>query len=310
MSASAPAIPATRPPIGPQTPERLHEVITPEGVPVRFAVALAGDRVGAFILDLLIICALLLVIWIPLALLAGMSLIGGDLVLAGLLLVTFVVRTFYFSFFELNWQGQTPGKRRLRLRVVDARGGPLSADAILVRNLTREVEVFLPLLAFAGPETVYPGAAVLVRVLAGLWMLAFGFLPLFNRDRLRVGDLLAGTVVVRTPDAILLDDLTTRPEVVSPAEQVPPPVFSPEQLDVYGEYELQVLEQVLRGEGTPGHVSAVLAVAERIRKKIGWEGPATHDKLFLQTFYGALRAHLERRMLLGRRRAHKDQRID
>jgi len=306
MSASAAGIPGARPPIGVQTPERLHEVITPEGVPVRFAVALAGDRVGAFILDVVIIFAVLLVFWIPLAILAGMTVIASDLVLAVLLLVTFVVRTFYFSFFELNWQGQTPGKRRLRLRVVDARGGPLTADSILVRNLTREVEVFLPLLAFAGSETVYPGAAVLARVLAGLWMLAFGFLPLFNRDRLRVGDLLAGTIVVRTPDAILLDDLTTRPEVVSTAPRALPPVFAPEQLEVYGEYELQVLEQVLRGEGTAGHAAAVLAVAERIRNKIGWEGPAMDDKLFLQTFYAALRAHLERRMLLGRRRAHKD----
>ena len=297
---------ATHPPIGAQTLERLHEVITPEGVPVRFAVALAGDRVGAFMLDALIICAVMLVIWIPLAILAGMSLIASDLVFAGLLLVTFVVRTFYFSFFELNWHGQTPGKRRLRLQVVDARGGPLTADSILVRNLTREVEVFLPLLAFAGSETVYPGAAVLARVLAGLWMLGFGFLPLFNRDRLRVGDLLAGTIVVRTPDAILLDDLTARAEPRRTAE-APTPLFAPEQLEVYGEYELQVLEQVLRGEGTAGHAAAVLAVAERIRKKIGWEGPETDDKVFLQAFYAALRAHLERRMLLGRRRAHKDQ---
>jgi len=296
---------ATHPSIGAQTPERLHEVITPEGVPVRFAVALAGDRVGAFMLDALIICAVLLVIWIPLAILAGMSLIASDLVFAGLLLVTFFVRTFYFSFFELSWHGQTPGKRRLRLQVVDARGGPLTADSILVRNLTREVEVFLPLLAFAGSEIVYPGAAVLARVLAGLWMLAFGFLPLFNRDRLRVGDLLAGTIVVRTPDAILLDDLTARAEPRRTAE-APAPLFAPEQLEVYGEYELQVLEQVLRGEGTAGHAAAVMAVAERIRKKIGWEAPATDDKIFLQTFYAALRAHLERRMLLGRRRAHKD----
>lgn len=306
MSAAR-TISTTPRPIGAQVPDRLHQVITPEGVPIRFVVALAGDRVGAFILDILIIGAVLLVFWIPLAILAGMHFIPDDLVLAGLLLVTFLVRTFYFSFFELNWQGQTPGKRRLRLRVVDARGGPLSADSILVRNLTREVEVFLPLLAFAGSEAVYPGAAVLARILAGLWMLAFGFLPLFNRDRLRVGDLLAGTIVVRTPDAILLDDLTTRPEVASSAPQERPPLFSPEQLEVYGEYELQVLEQVLRGEGTAGHAAAVLAVAERIRNKIGWEGPAPDDKIFLQSFYAALRAHLERRMLLGRRRAHKDQ---
>src|SRR5262249_25556834 len=87
--------------IGAQVPDRLHHVIPPEGVPIRFVVALAGDRVGAFILDILIIGAVLLVFWIPLAILAGMHFIPDDLVLAGLLLVTFLVRTFYFSFFEL-----------------------------------------------------------------------------------------------------------------------------------------------------------------------------------------------------------------
>ncbi|HSN15845.1 MAG TPA: RDD family protein [Anaeromyxobacteraceae bacterium] len=281
--------------------ERLREVVTPEGVPVRFAVALAGDRVGAFIFDVMIIVAILLAIVVPLAILAARGVMEGDLVLAIAVLAVFLVRTFYFVFFELSWQGQTPGKRRLRIRAVDGRGGPLTAEAIIARNLTREVELFLPMAALFSPGLLFPGAPGWAVLSTLAWMLLFGFLPFFNRDRLRVGDLVAGTVVVRTPDAMLLRDLSTAP----PPEEV---AFSDEQLDVYGEYELHVLEGVLRGRGKPGHAEAVRTVADKVREKIGWEGARVGDEQFLDAFYAALRGRLERRLLFGRRRADKHDR--
>jgi uncharacterized RDD family membrane protein YckC len=281
---------------------RVKEVVTPEGVPLRFTVALAGDRAAAFLLDALAIVGLLLAVGLVLLAFAfGGAPIAADLVGAILLLALFLLRTFYFAFFELTWQGQTPGKRRLRLRAVDARGGPLSAEAILARNLTRELEVFLPAIAIFAPDAVFPGAPGWARLASLVWMVLFGVLPLLNRDRLRVGDLVAGTIVVRTPDAVLLEDLAaTRAAAVAAA--VP---FTDAQLDVYGVYELQVLEGVLRGRGTPGHVDAVRTVAAKIRQKLGWEGPATGDEAFLESFYAALRGRLERRLLLGKRRESK-----
>jgi uncharacterized RDD family membrane protein YckC len=279
-------------------PARLREVVTPEGVPVRFAVALAGDRLGAFLFDVMIIVAILLAVVVPLAILAAREKLEGDLVLSIAVLAVFLVRTFYFVFFELSWQGQTPGKRRLRIRAVDGRGGPLTAEAIIARNLTREVELFLPMAALFSPDLLFPGAPGWAVLSTLAWMLLFGFLPFFNRDRLRVGDLVAGTVVVRTPDAMLLQDLSTAP----PPEEVS---FSDEQLDVYGEYELHVLEGVLRGRGKAGHAEAVRTVADKIREKIGWEGARVEDERFLDAFYAALRGRLERRLLFGRRRADK-----
>jgi hypothetical protein len=132
-------------------------------------------------------------------------------------------------------------------------------------------------------------------------MLAFGLLPLFNRDRLRVGDLVAGTVVVRTPDAVLLEDLAD-----APAREAL--TFTDAQLDVYGVYELQVLEDVLRGRGRAGHADAVQTVAAKVRGKIGWSGPPVADEPFLDAFYAALRGRLERRLLFGKRRADKHDR--
>ncbi len=287
-------------PAGP-TAERVREVVTPEGVPIRFAVALAGDRLGAFLLDLLFIVLIVLAIAIPLGVLASRDLISGDVVFAASLLAIFLVRTFYFTFFELSWQGQTPGKRRLRIRAVEARGGPLTAEAIIARNLTREVELFLPMIALFAPDALFGGAPGWARVGALAWMLLFGFLPLFNKDRLRVGDLIAGTVVVRTPDAVLLEDLSA----ARPGEDV---AFTDAQLDVYGVYELQVLEDVLRGRGRAGHDEAVRTVAGKVREKIGWTGPAVADEPFLDAFYAALRGRLERRLLFGTRRADKHDR--
>ncbi len=277
--------------------ERVHQVVTPEGVPLRLPVAAAGDRLGALLLDLLLVALLLALLVVPLALLAASRSLDSDLVAAAALLAVFLLRAFYFSFFELAWQGQTPGKRRLGIRAVDARGGPLTAEAVIARNLTRELELFLPLSALFAPASLLPGASGWMVLVPLGWMLVFGFLPLFNRDRLRVGDLVAGTVVIRTPRAVLLEDLTTRAR--------PSHAFTEAQLDVYGVYELQVLEGVLRGAGQPGHAESVRTVAERIRQKLAWEGPSGGDEAFLRAFYAALRGRLERRLLFGKRRMNK-----
>ncbi|HKT14634.1 MAG TPA: RDD family protein, partial [Allosphingosinicella sp.] len=77
-------------------------------------------------------------------------------------------------------------------------------------------------------------------------------------------------------------------------------VFTEEQLDAYGTFELQTLEQVLR----LGNRDAMTTVADTIRTKISHWDNAT-DAEFLNTYYEALRARLERKLLFGRRRRDK-----
>ena len=81
--------------------------------------------------------------------------------------------------------------------------------------------------------------------------------------------------------------------------------FSQEQLEAYGIFELQTLETVLRQEGTASWATWK-SVAGRILRKIGWEGEdAANTKKFLDAYYRKLRTHLEKRMLIGKRRENK-----
>jgi uncharacterized RDD family membrane protein YckC len=277
----------------------VREVTTPEGVPLPFEIASGGDRVAGFFLDSLIQFAVLFVV-LMLASFAAPE--GADgWMWALLLLLFFFLRNFYFTWFELRWQGATPGKRVTHTRVMDADGGPLRADAVLVRNLMRELETWLPLSVLLMPEYIWPDAPAWARLVSGLWALVFAFLPLFNRHRMRVGDMVAGTIVVRAPRAVLLADIGGKEVRRSAATYR----FTERQLDIYGIYELQVLEDLLRRRQAMHKDRALRAVCERIRKKIKWTGGKVQTERFLREFYAALRARLEQKMLLGRRKADK-----
>ena len=294
-----------RPP-APYAP-RLHRIRTPEGVALPFVVASASDRLSAFLIDLAVIAAGTAA---ALALGASLSVVGlRGLGLALALAASFLFWNGYFIACELGWSGRTIGKRRLHLRVISRDGGPLTASAVLARNLTRDIELFLPAAALLAPGAVAaegPGWAVL---LALVWLLVFAFLPLLGHDRLRPGDMVAGTLVVKSPAVVLLPDLAAEPEERAHAPDTPEPArdpalaFTREQLAIYGVRELQVLEDVLRrcDEGTiPGEILA--EVRQRIERKIGWRGATrATDHAFLAAFYRAQRARLEQRLLFGER---------
>ena len=279
-----------------------REVVTPEGVPLRFAVARVGDRVGAFAIDCVVIgAALVAVLFLALVLAAGLRGMG----LAFGLLAFFLLRNFYFTWFECRSAGATPGKRLLGLRVIDAHGGMLTAEAVFARNFMREIELFLPLVAALVPAALWPDLPGWARFSASAWLFVFALLPLFNRDHLRAGDLVAGTLVVRAPKTILLVDLSAS-AYTSEARAAPTFSFTVEQLDLYGIQELQVLETLLRQETR--RRGALEGVARKIQEKIGWappSGEAFDNEAFLRAFYTAQRARLEHRLLLGERREAK-----
>lgn len=282
----------------------VHELVPPEGVPIRFVVAGLGARIAAQLTDLLL-CGTAVVA--ALALLA--LTLGGTATVAIGALLFFAIRTPYYIAAELMWNGQTLGKRMNRLRVVSADGSGLTTHAVVVRNLMKEVEVFVPgTYLVLGAADGLPGYAVVLT-----WIAVLVAIPRFNRRRQRIGDMIANTVVILQPQAVLMPDLT--------AQAAPTPrrfAFDAGQLDHYGRYELQTLEQVLQADtrgnsGTRDQRRANLeAISRTIRAKIGYrETVSEADALaFLRAFYAAQRAYLERRRLFGETREDKFHRDD
>lgn len=300
MSADAAPGPAG-PPRRAQRPRRTvdegwREFVTPEGVDLRLKIGAYGERCGAFILDALIIVGALVAMTLLLAAVAWST--GwkgtGEAAMVLWLLGAFLLREFYFVGFEMRPGAATPGKRAMGLRVVARDGGRLTANAVFARNAMREIEVFLPAaFLFASGNGVDGGLVVLGAIWSGVFVL----FPLFNRDRLRLGDLAAGTMVVKAPRRVLRPDLAQAGPALFGGL-----AFTEAQLDAYGIKELHVLEDVLR----KGDRRTLAEVSTRIRAKIGWETPLeVSDRAFLGAYYSGLRARLETRMLFGHRRADK-----
>ena len=157
---------------------------TPERVPLHFALASIGNRFIACAIDHTIQIVTLIVISIIFAIIADFADFGSRLsnapkwVIALLIIIVFLLMSGYFAFFEWLWRGQTPGKRWMKLRVIREDGRPISFFEAIVRNLLREFDIM--------PFPFY----------------SIGLISVFstNRDQ-RVGDLVAGTVVVREREA-------------------------------------------------------------------------------------------------------------
>ncbi|WP_374470645.1 RDD family protein [Phenylobacterium sp.] len=279
----------------PRTPDDgSRAFVTPEGVDLRLKVGSYAERAAAFLLDLAIVGGSLAALTLLVGLASWRLRLGFAMEAAAIiwLLGFFALRYFYFVVFELRPGAATPGKRRLGLRVIARDGGRLTADAVFARNAMRELEVFLPAAFFLARGQ---GVDAWLITLGAIWSGVFVVFPLFNRDRLRLGDIAAGTMVVHAPRRLLRPDLSHSPPALGIA-------FSQAQLDAYGVKELHVLEGVLRSKDR----RTMSEVARRIRTKIGWEGPQDlSDLAFLSAYYAGLRGRLEQRMLFGHRRKDK-----
>ncbi|TAJ57558.1 MAG: RDD family protein [Brevundimonas sp.] len=277
---------------------RQRSLITPEGIDLRLEIASVGQRLAALIIDMMIIIGVIVLFTLAAGFVFGSMTRAGEMIAVIWLLGLFLLRNGYFLAFEMSARAATPGKRVMGLRVAARDGGRLRFEAIFTRNVLRELELFLPLSAMLAAPLSGGGGDVdgWIYVLGLIWCAVFVFLPLFNADNLRAGDLVAGTWVLRTPKQKLLRDMAD-----DNAAHQPNLAFTPAQLDAYGIKELQVLEQVLRTRDKP----TVRAVADRIAGKIEFTRGDVTDLEFLRAYYHAVRGRLESRLLMGRRRKDK-----
>src|SRR5687768_4743136 len=181
-------------------------ISTPEQVAFQYEVAGIGSRFVASLLDHLILGLALTLIWCG-AVSLGISSIGVDesgavfyLVLSLIVLVMFLLFWGYFVIFETLWNGQTPGKRAGRLRVIRRSGQPVGAGEVMVRNLVRLID-FMP--GFYG----------------------IGLIAMFmDKESRRLGDFAAGTIVIREGEDIGLQNVRV-PESSQPVSSVFLPIY-------------------------------------------------------------------------------------
>lgn len=180
-------------------------IATPEGVSLEVTLAGAGSRAGAAVLDGLIQSVLALVIF----LIMGGIIAGGGIeadfgpggsnsevalfAVAILNVLMFVLLFFYFVLFETLWSGQTPGKRAFRLRVVRTSGARVGFKASMIRNVVR-----------------------IVDLLPGFYLIGMAAV-LASQKNQRVGDMVAGTVVVHDRQAQSGVAWASAPPLTTPA---------------------------------------------------------------------------------------------
>lgn len=294
--------------------DRRRTLITAEGIALPLVLASRGARFGALALDLLFIGLFIIVATIAAAFAAGglanlSESAGGGTSMGHALEFLFILwmaamflaRNAWFMAFELGPRGATPGKRLTGIRIAARGGGRLSAEMVIARNLLRDVELFLPIVFLLSASD--GGDMDAAGIASAAWFLVFALFPLFNRDRLRAGDLIAGTWVVEAPRRKLEAAMSTRQTARAGQSTATGATyrFGEAELAIYGEYELQTLERVLR-EDRP---EALVAVAEAICRKIGWSPGAGDERAFLDAYYTQLRARLEAQMRFGKRKADK-----
>ncbi|WP_454796497.1 RDD family protein [Novosphingobium lindaniclasticum] len=301
---------------------RERMLVTPEGITVPVTVASRGSRAGALILDLVIIAVLIAATTAALIFIAGgmtafdrqlesNNALGHALQFLVIvwIVIMFLFRNAYFLFFELGPRGATPGKRLAGMRIAARDGGRLTAEMVIARNLLRDIELFLPVIFImqAGVESSMGWFA------AAGWFALFLLFPLFNRDALRAGDVIAGTWVLERPRRKLEAALSVgleaapNPPMARGDEDFPAVAtrrayrFEDAELAVYGEFELQALERVLRENRQQSMESVYQTIAQKIGRNDGWND----ERAFLEAYYTQLRARLEAGMRMGRRKADK-----
>ena len=291
----------------PKDKRLIENFLPPEGVPITFRVASLGARFGAQLLDILLTVLFVVAL---LFLVSLADILSEEAIVAIFAILFFALRVPYYAATEILWNGQTLGKKIVKMRVISGDGRSLSAYQVTVRNLMKEMEVFVPgAYLLAAPAFSWQG-----RLLIFAWIMILLTVPLMNRRRQRLGDIIANTFVVEIPKPVLLPDLASKPEQPQSTYS-----FLPHHLDHYGRFELQTLETLLQANTTRmearvayRHKQTLAKVSKSIVQRIEFTDPIPkgEERGFLEAFYKTQRAYLENRKLFGDAREDKFHKED
>lgn len=226
------------------------EIVTPENIAFEYRLAGPFRRLPAYAIDVALRTFLLAAVSLALYL-AGVRTSPG--LFRGLTLVAvFGLSWFYGGLFETFWNGQTPGKRLMRIRVLSADGQSINAQQAILRNLLRTAD-FMP----------------------GLYQV--GLLAAMLSDRFqRLGDLACGTmVVVEEPAAQYGAMRITEPEALALAARLPP------QVEIDARLASLLSSYVMRRKTLAWHRRLEIArhLAEPWRERLGLPADTNYDLL-------------------------------
>ncbi len=232
----------------------LYTIDTPENIEFAYDVAGIGSRFLAAIIDTaLILIAEGLVLYV-FGLAVGVITLADSILTAIAALLGFAILWGYYIIFELLWNGQSPGKRMIGLRTVREGGRPITFVSAAIRNFIRIVD-FMP---------VFYGIGVLVMFI--------------DRRARRLGDLAAGTLVVKERRMVSLESLTTIPVPASASSPVLP------NIHLLNDQDYNLIQEFLRRRNELGReprmrLGAQLASGTQARLGLPQGGDA---ELFLQ----------------------------
>ena len=261
---------------------------TPELVGIEFPLAGIGSRCIAFLVDsfvqgfsffVIVIVTVLIFAALPRPATVAQATPPADpakWAIALMILIPFLLQWGYFALFEAFWNGQTPGKRMLRLRVIQQSGRPIGLFESMGRNLLRIIDM-LPGFYLVGAVCIFA-----------------------TRRQQRLGDMVAGTLVVHSvPTETSILPTGTRTFTAASLEPVPQPIIRKTlELPADGvarlsSADLQLMENFLaRRLDLPLDVRASLAerLAVRMKEKTLLEVPSgTSNETFLEALVAGLR---------------------
>ncbi len=224
---------------------------TPEHVELQFALATIGNRFLACAVDHVIqVVSFLIVSVIATILSPGLRAAESSVfsvereislwIEAGAMIVIFLIFFGYFIFFETVWNGQTPGKRWLKLRVIQEDGRPINFFAALIRNLIRLADIIVPPFYSVGIVSVFASARAK-----------------------RLGDYVANTVVVkeRSAEAPKFDEVFESEVIDTAMRRVAP------QVDFQGDVRAVTSSEIL---GVESFLRRRYDIPENPRMWLAW----------------------------------------
>ncbi len=224
---------------------------TPENVIFGYEVVGIGSRFIAALVDTLIIGLIQGIIYLLIGLILSFDFDftgeNSSILIAILSLVSFVLMWGYYIFFEMQWNGRTPGKQLAGLRVIRQDGTPITLSESIIRNLVRLVD-FLPVGYGVGIVTMF-----------------------IDSNARRLGDMAAGTIVIRDQEEVTLDTVkkSAQPEQLrAPGEAEATAKTWPVHL--LTETDIQLAESFLaRQNDLKNRNEVAYQIGKRLMKKMG-----------------------------------------